>query len=257
MANSSKKRSRNVLMRALSGIAVAGSLMMPLAAEAGPRALVELFTSQGCSSCPPADAVLGELSKRDDIIALTLPVDYWDYLGWKDTLASPEYSRRQFNYAKKRGDRSVFTPQVVVNGRESVIGSNKGAINRAIDRQVQQSLDPEVDVVVRQIGNRVSVTVGGSADRTQHATVWLVLYNKEETVDIGRGENTGRKVTYHNVVRKIQSLAMWTGEEMTLDLPKSELARYGAEGCAVILQTGDGLLPGPILGASMMEGLQS
>lgn len=254
MATTLLKITRQIWMSVLSGFVLAAMVTISQPANAsGPRALVELFTSQGCSSCPPADVVLGKLAKRDDIIALTLPVDYWDYLGWKDTLASPEHSRRQFNYAKTRGDRSVFTPQVVVNGRESVIGSNMGAIDRAIERHSQFDQGPGVDVALQSVDDHLQVTVGKATSESNRGTVWLVLYNTSETVDIGRGENTGRTVTYHNVVRKIQSLAMWSGEQMSLNLPKSELTRYGADGCVVILQSGDGLKPGPILGAYSME----
>ena len=101
-------------------------------AHADPRAVVELFTSQGCSSCPPADKIIGELAKDPNVIALSMPIDYWDYLGWKDTLADSRFTARQKSYSHMRGDRDVYTPQVVVNGALHVIGSDRGKIENAI-----------------------------------------------------------------------------------------------------------------------------
>src|SRR5277367_2010399 len=112
------------------GICAVAAIVRP--AHADPRAVVELFTSQGCSSCPPADKIIGELAKDPSVIALSMPIDYWDYLGWKDTLADSRFSARQKAYSQVRGDREVYTPQVVVNGSEHVVGSDRAAIERAI-----------------------------------------------------------------------------------------------------------------------------
>ena len=216
------------------------------------KAVVELFTSQGCSSCPPADALIAEYAQRDDILALSYPVDYWDYLGWKDTLASHENTERQRSYAAARGDRQVYTPQVVVNGREHMVGSNKSAIDGAIDR-LSGSLS--VPITMTAGSDTTKVTIGAANNGTpDKGMIWLAMYDDPVTVPIGRGENTGKTITYTNVVRKLRPIAMWKGEEMTVELPKSEMMHADVSRCAVILQTElpDGL-PGPILGAAAID----
>src|ERR1700750_688452 len=125
-------RGRSVPLRLLV-VAACGLILLGDAAAADPRAVVELFTSQGCSSCPPADKLLGELAKDANVIALSLPIDYWDYLGWKDTLADKRFTARQKAYSHMRGDRDVYTPQVVVNGSAHVVGSDRAKIEGAID----------------------------------------------------------------------------------------------------------------------------
>src|SRR5580698_2380725 len=131
-------------------------------AHADPRAVVELFTSQGCSSCPPADKIMGELAKDPSVIALSMPIDYWDYLGWKDTLADSRFSARQKAYSHMRGDRDVYTPQAVVNGSAHVIGSDRAGIDNAID--VTEKLDGvmSVPVTMTQSGKQITVSVSGS-----------------------------------------------------------------------------------------------
>ncbi|HET7716143.1 MAG TPA: DUF1223 domain-containing protein [Bauldia sp.] len=220
-----------------------------LAAEA--RAVLELFTSQGCNSCPPADAILGEYAKQSDIVALSFPVDYWDYLGWKDTLASHENTARQKAYAEARGDRQVYTPQIVVNGSTHVVGSNRQQIESAL----KASAPLPVPVTMEAGTDSTMVTVGATQDPGRHkGTIWLALYDDPVTVPIERGENSGKSVTYYNVVRKLRPIAMWKGKEMTIELPKSELDQAKVSRCAVILQTEhDNGLPGPILGAATID----
>jgi hypothetical protein len=219
-------------------------------AASEPKAVLELFTSQGCSSCPPADKLIGEYADRDDILALSFNVDYWDYLGWKDTLASPENSDRQRAYASARGDRQVYTPQIVVNGREHVVGSNKSAIEAAI----KSASGLPVDINLSETDDAVTVTIGQDSAIPDRATLWLVFYQSEVSVPIKRGENTGKTVTYHNVVKKVRPIAMWKGDEMSVDLPKSEMTKTKTKRCAVLLQTETETgLPGPILGAAMLD----
>jgi hypothetical protein len=221
------------------------------AAAGGAKAVLELFTSQGCNSCPPADAILGEYAKDEDILALSFPVDYWDYLGWKDTLASHENTVRQKAYSEARGDRQVYTPQVVVNGVAHVVGSNRQQIQAALDNSaplpVPISMAPGTD--------STTVTVGASpAPGKAKGTIWLALYDDPVTVPIAEGENTGKSITYYNVVRKLRPIAMWKGKEVTIDLPKSGLDQAEVSRCAVILQTEhDNGLPGPILGAAAID----
>jgi len=222
------------------------------AAAGGAKAVIELFTSQACNSCPPADEILGEYAARDDVLALTLPVDYWDYLGWKDTLASHDNTVRQKDYAEARGDRQVYTPQVVVNGVTHVVGSNRQDIEAAL----RSSAPLPVPITMKAGTDSTTVTVGTPdlPPGRHKGTIWLAMYGGPVTVPIERGENTGKSVTYYNVVRKLRPIAMWKGKEVTVELPKSELDQAEVSRCAVILQTEneDGL-PGPILGAATID----
>lgn len=219
-------------------------------AAAGTRAVVELFTSQGCNSCPPADALLAKYAARDDVLALSFNVDIWDRLGWKDTLASHENTERQRAYAVSRGDGNVYTPQVVIDGREHAVGSDERAIEAAIASQANQLTVP---VTMTPSDDAVTVSIGAApGSDTPHATLWVVMYDRSDTVAIDHGENSGRTITYSNVVRKLRPVAMWKGEAMTIDLPRSEMERAGVRRCAVLLQTEREGLPGPIIGAAAL-----
>jgi hypothetical protein len=220
-----------------------------------PRAIGTLtvgsyITSQGCSSCPPADRLLGEYVGRDDVLALSFNIDYWDYLGWKDTLASHDFSERQQAYSEARGDRQVYTPQIVVNGGEHVVGSNRAAVNAALERAETRGLPVPISLTAND--DAVEVHIGSAADPgAAKGTLWLVMYDSTVSVPIERGENRGETITYHNVVRKLRPIAMWKGEAMSVDLPKSEMHQAKVARCAVLLQTEkqDGL-PGPVIGAA-------
>src|SRR3954468_1313229 len=131
-------------------------------AHADPRAVVELFTSQGCSSCPPADRILGELAKDPSVIALSMPIDYWDYLGWKDTLADSRFTARQKAYSQVRGDREVYTPQVVVNGSMHVIGSDRSGIENAIDLTKRADGVMSLPITMTLSGKQINVSVAAS-----------------------------------------------------------------------------------------------
>jgi len=214
------------------------------------KTVVELFTSQGCSSCPAADALLKRLAEHDDVIALSLPVDYWDYLGWKDTLANPKFSERQRGYARTRGDGAIYTPQLVVNGVAHVNGSDEGQIARAIDK-TQRALS-SVPVRLREQEGKLIVEAGslprGVAGKD--ATIWLAVFARSVEVPIQRGENQGKTITYYNVVRELIPVGKWSGKPVTLELARASLARPGAESCAVLLQLGQ---TGPIMGAALMK----
>lgn len=224
-------------------------LLQPVAALAGPAKVVELFTSQGCSSCPPADAVLTELAADKSVLALTFAVDYWDYLGWKDTLASPENSERQRSYAARRGDRSVYTPQVVVNGEQHVVGSNRQAIADALERA-----DPmTAEVALRYTADALEVNVSGALPKgARMANVLILQVSPREEIEIERGENSGRTVTYTNVVRRQQTIGMWSGGDETLRIPRMELKKTGGEKCVVVVQLIGEDGPGRIVGAAGM-----
>ncbi|MEO8668686.1 MAG: DUF1223 domain-containing protein [Bauldia sp.] len=236
----------------LAGLAVAGVIASTAETPAQPRAVLELFTSQGCSSCPPADKLLGEYVARDDILALSFNIDYWDYLGWKDTLASHEFSERQKAYSEARGDRQVYTPQIVVNGGEHVVGSNRTALDAAVSRAEASGLP--VPIALTSTDDAVHVNIGAATDPTQtKGTAWLVMYEPTVTVPIARGENRGETITYHNVVKKLRPIAMWKGEAMSVDLPKSEMSQAKVGRCAVLLQTEKHKgLPGMVLGAAAL-----
>jgi hypothetical protein len=216
------------------------------------KAIVELFTSQGCSSCPKADAVLAQLANRSDIIALSLPVDYWDYLGWKDTLASPKFSERQRAYAMARGDGAIYTPQAVVNGIAHVNGGDEAAIGRDIEKTGKLISAAHVPVRLSEDKDRLVVETGSrqGAGTAKDATLWLAVVAKSVTVPISRGENEGKTVTYSNVVRELMPIGMWSGKPITVQLARHSFMRPGADACVAFLQQGKG---GPIVGAAHLQ----
>ncbi len=235
-------------------IAIAGILTLtvsPGAVQAQPKKVVELFTSQGCSSCPPADKLAERLSEEDnDLLTLVLPVDYWDYLGWKDTLASPAYSQRQRAYAARRGDRSVYTPQMVINGEEHVVGSRERDVRAALGRTEPFTATVDISISDMAVQANVSGTLPAGA---KMATIYFLGVEDEETVSIGRGENAGRKIRYVNVVRNLEPMGMWSGGTETFRMPKSKLMLKDDTRCAVLIQIEDHDGPGLIIGASVMD----
>jgi hypothetical protein len=241
------------LPRTTAAIALAALMAGAATAHAGEtRAVMELFTSQGCSSCPPADALLGEYAQRGEILALSFNVDYWDMLGWPDTLANHDYTERQRNYAQARGDGQVYTPQVVIDGRTHVVGSSRAEIDTAL-KASDDGLPVPVSLTIE--GDSISVDIGeGRSPGLPHATLWLVMYDPSVSVPIESGENSGRTLTYTNVVRKFRPIAMWKGAPMSVDLPKSEIAHAKVGNCAVLLQAEtEAGLPGAILGAATIR----
>jgi hypothetical protein len=242
-----------MVRRRLASAPLAAGLLIAtfISAQAGDtRAVLELFTSQGCSSCPPADKLLGELSADPSLVALSVPIEYWDYLGWKDTLASPAHTARQRAYAHLRGDRQVYTPQIVVNGVTHVLGSDHTAIEHAITLTDQKPGVMSLPVLMSMGGSGLNVQV--DAAKTDHAAgeVWLCPLMKAVPVTIERGENHGRTVTYHNVVRNWLKLGDWTGTKTTWNVPLSEIEASEADAAAVMVQEGTHDKPGIILGAS-------
>jgi|HubBroStandDraft_6_1064221.scaffolds.fasta_scaffold323323_2 hypothetical protein len=219
------------------GVASAGLAMLPLAAGAQTRGVVELFTSQGCSSCPPADKLLGELSADPTIVAISLPIDYWDYLGWKDTLASPKNSALQKAYAKSRGDREVYTPQAVVNGSVHVLGSDRKAIEQAILEAKLGSgvLSLPLPVTLSISGGELNVTLPNASGDQTSGEVWLCGMVKAASVVIGRGENKGQTITYHNVARRWVKLGQWNGQAHTFTMSLTEFKAAGVDAVAVIV----------------------
>jgi hypothetical protein len=231
-------------------VALLAVTVLALPAAAGQRIVVELFTSQGCSACPPADVLLGKLAERDDLLALSLPIDYWDFLGWKDTLADPAFSERQRAYARKRGDSKVYTPQMVIGGINHAVGSNVEQVEDRIEEARAALAKRQLTIGVVESGDTITVNVDGQDTQdVPKATVWLVFYRAAVPVKIGRGENSGRTVIYHNVVREMTPIGMWHGTKASFDLPRSELIRGTNDGCAVLVQAKD---TGPMLGAAVL-----
>lgn len=217
-----------------------------------PKAVVELFTSQGCSSCPPADKLLAKLAKRDDIIALTMPVDYWDYLGWKDTLAKSQFSNRQRSYARTRGDRQVYTPQVVVNGVVHAVGSRAYEVDTAINKSRRELAKRLVPVSMRLKDKKIIIQLGSAPEalEVRKGKLWLAVIEQKINVSIERGENHGKQITYSNVVRSLKPIGEWSGKSTTLQFDKSDFMVKGSDGCTILLQQGNS---GPIIGAAELK----
>ncbi len=236
---------------ALSLAVIASAMMTSAAALAQTRGVIELFTSQGCSSCPPADKLAGELARDPSLVVLSLPVDYWDYLGWKDTLAIPGHTKRQRAYSKGRGDREVYTPQVIVNGTKHVLGSDKNAIKSAIAQTSNQSGTLPLPVSLSVAAEQISVSVPASKSGAAQGEVWLCPITRNAEIAIGRGENSGHSVTYHNVVRRWIKLGDWTGAAKTFTIPKQDVTGFDADAVAVVVQSGSKEAPGNMLGATV------
>jgi hypothetical protein len=214
-----------------------------------PKNVLELFTSQGCDTCPPADKVLQKYAERDDIIAITLPVDIWDYLGWKDTLASHKNSERQKAYAKTRGDGAIYTPQVVVNGLMGVNGSKPGEIEKAIKTTEGELRSMRVPIRFWHERNTIYIEVSEAPPGTdlKQAIVWFAVVQKSAKVPIEQGENKGKTLTYTNIVREMSPVGVWKGKPMSVALARTAIMRPETEASVVLLQGGRG---GPIIGAA-------
>jgi len=237
------------VLRNLSALALFAVMTVSASspALAGGKSVIELFTSQGCNSCPPADKLLGTLTREPNLIPLTLAVDYWDYLGWKDTLALHSHTKRQQNYAKVRGDMNVYTPQAVVNGVKYVVGSDAREISAALRNH--PSNEAEVPLVVKRDSENVSVDIGAGQGK---ATVWMLSVESKVEVKIAKGENKGATVTYFNVVRSWRNLGAWSGTPMRTSIPVAELLKNGADAVVVFVQNGVENEPGVIRNAEMI-----
>jgi len=206
--------------------------------------VVELYTSQGCSSCPPADALFEKLAERRDIVALALHVDYWDYIGWKDSFAKPQFTARQKGYAVAAGHRTLYTPQMVVQGEDHVVGYRPMEVAELI-RQHQER-QQEARIVVSREGNVLTVAVEAPGGPIGPVVVQLVRFHPSRTVAIHRGENAGKTIVYANVVTEWHRLAEWDGTApMSMTAPVE-----GDASLAVIVQVPN---HGPILGAAAIR----
>jgi hypothetical protein len=226
----------------LGGAALATPTLFQRAIAGVPPVLVELFTSQGCSSCPPADVLAGQLAKRSDVIVASLNVDYWDYLGWRDTLAKPEYTKRQFDYAHMRGDGQSYTPQMVINGAAHAVGSNRAAVEAAIENA--RGMAGRVPIALTVTKKEIQIDVAASAAFSE-ATVFFFAIAPAVKVNIERGENSGKSIVYHNVARHVAAVGMWKGKAATFELPRKAHIPKDCTSCLAVLQNGE---QGEVLG---------
>ncbi len=225
-------------------------------AQAAPiKGVVELFTSQSCSSCPPADKVLGEIIKRGDVVALAFHVDYWNYLDWKDTFSDASFTKRQYDYAASFSTTQVYTPQMIVNGKQSVKAGSPDEVFAAMDKMDSQAGPLSVAVSASIQNGHLNISAGAGSGE---ANLVLVIFEAKETVDILRGENSGKSVEYRNAVTAVRTIGMWKGEELKVELPTKEYMAKKGYGCAVLLQRqSDSGTPGEIIGAALISGLES
>jgi len=215
----------------------ASAVVPPTPADAAHPTVVELYESQGCSSCPPANANVNAIADRPGILALNFAVTYWDYLGWKDTFARPAYTARQWDYARSAGRDGVSTPQVIVNGRAAVVGANATTLAAAIRDNARGAAGPTIDA------GHGRVTIG-AATAAAPATIWLVRYDPRNiAVPIRAGENDGRTLDHRNIVRSLDALGVWRGPAVSLSVPAGDPAYRSA----ILVQQGKG---GPIVAAA-------
>ena len=227
----------------LSSCAIALTFGTSLDAQQRP-VVVELFTSQGCPSCPSADAYLQDLTKREDVIALALHVDYWDYIGWPDTFARPEWTERQRYYAMAAGQKMVYTPQMVINGQDSVVGNRVKDVRALIKRHADAAVAVRFSAVRRGDFARISARV---EDVPQGPfEVQLIRYLPLEDVEIARGENAGKRISYVNIVESFDVIGTWDGKgPLEMDTPLK-----GDAPAVVMIQKQD---HGPIIAAALVE----
>jgi hypothetical protein len=245
----------------LAAIAALAAITAGSAAAADPPGgaaapvVVELFTSQGCNSCPPADAFLGELAKRPGVIALGFHVDYWDYMGWKDPFAKPANTQRQKHYGRSLAQRYVFTPQMVVDGRFQDVGSDQPAIDQLIDRAArdrEQGGAGRAPIKLDRQGDGLTVRIDGGALRgagEETAAVWVAFYDRAHETDVAHGENGGRRLPNYNVVREFRRLGTYHGKPVALPLDLADVPP-SCEAAAVLLQVNG---TGPIVAAMSFD----
>jgi hypothetical protein len=209
--------------------------------------VVELFTSQGCNSCPPADALLGQLAQRTDLVALAFHVDYWNYIGWEDPFSSPEATQRQRDYARAMNLGTVYTPQMVIDGSFDVVGSDRSKVGEAIAAAARQDKLP-LAIAASPAGGWLVTLPAARID--EPATLWLVVYERQHSTPVRRGENAGKTLTDYNIVREFRRIATWDGTKLDLPLDVGAIDPI-EKGFAVIVQVGGA---GRILGAAVAPG---
>ena len=246
-------RLRILPLAAIVAFSLVGCLAAALPAWAGSPVVVELFTSQGCSSCPPADEYLGELATRGDIIPLAFHVDYWNYIGWTDPFATKQMTHRQKAYSRALGQRYIYTPEMVINGAAQEVGSNRHGVETLIAAALKAPAAGPPISLTREDDGRIRLRIGAGARAKapkDMSTIWLVKFDREHTTPVELGENQGRTLTDYNVVRTLHQLGSWTGEAVDLVYDAKEPDEPGSGGCAILVQR-DG--DGPIIAAAMLK----
>jgi hypothetical protein len=239
-------------MRALATF-IFSALLLALPAMAADRqpVVVELYTSQGCNSCPPADAYFGDLAKRPDLLPLAFHVDYWNYIGWTDPFAKPWATQRQQGYVKSLDERFVYTPQIVVAGATQGIGSDRDAINGLINDAVAHRTQPlDLELRWREDGALLVEVGSGKSPTGAPADIWLIGYDKPHETKVLRGENAGRTATDYQAVRSYRRIGGWPGWSLELVVPREQVANLGTGGIAVLVQSA-GL--GPVIAARRID----
>ena len=236
----------NIFVWTLLAVPVFAGHGKPAVAGSGQKVVVELFTSQGCSSCPPADAYLAELAARDDVIALSFHVDYWNYIGWDDPFSSPAATARQRAYGRALQKRYVYTPQIVVDGRAEAVGSNRAVVSSLI----------KMAKAAQKIGIDVTRNADGSADIRLPAALpggartgelWIGFYDAAVKTEIRAGENRGETIANANIVRSFKRIGDWDGTALDTRVDLAALGAAGRDGCVIVLQAARS---GPVLGAA-------
>lgn len=226
-------------------------LMATLPARSEPSPVViELFTSQGCSSCPTADAYLVELAKDPDLITLSFAIDYWDYLGWEDTLALDENIARQRDYNMHLYHGAVYTPEVVINGSDHAIGSRHEDVARKINEAKAARHDPSTSIVFDDLGRYLKVALVSQDAHEVPCDVYLLPYQNKRDVNIKRGENRGRTLSYTNVVRAVRHVGVWLGGPLEINYDRAQDKELNIDGYAVLIQEPE---RGPIVAAARFE----
>jgi hypothetical protein len=237
----------------MRNVLIASALLIGIAAahaEERRPVVVELFTSQSCNSCPPADAVLGELTARPDVLALSLHVDYWDYIGWKDPFAQRAYTERQRSYSRTLNQRFVYTPQIVVDGTLQGVGSESATVDKLIDKARRIAAHgPAIAVTAADGGGDKRVVHVGDGKAAAPAKVWLVFYDSKHETQVQAGENSGRRLSNYNVVRTLIPIGRWTGSAANFPVDL-EAIDADCDGAAVIVQTEE---TGPIIAAARID----
>jgi len=226
----------------LPALAALVSFAAPAVAD-GP-VVVELYTSQGCSSCPPADELLHVLAEQPDVIALALHVDYWDYIGWKDSFADPTYTARQQNYGRVARASTIYTPQMIIDGQDHVIGTRPNEVAMQIAQNRAETTGASVSLA--RSGGRLRITGSSTNAFDDLAVVQVIRFSPEETVDIARGENAGRQLSYANIVTEINIVGAWDGRselDMSIDI-------VGSSPVVVIVQEPG---PGAVMASAILQ----
>jgi len=240
-------------MHRATGVAIILAVLLggAVSAAAAPQVVVELYTSQNCASCMPADQLLDRLSRENGIVALSFPVDYWDILGWKDTLANKDNTARQKAYAGVLGRGGVYTPQIIVDGKVDAVGNRVDAVETAVRAAKREAAKSgRIAPAFAPVGGGIRLLLPKAARGKDKfpASIWLFALRRRVSVIVGGGENKGRTLSYRNVVTAVKLVGVWKGEKMTLTVPKQFLSPPG-DGLAVLVQEN---AYGPVIGAALI-----